>query len=79
MVEEDLRVEQVLLELLGSLGPGEAALLGAIIGSLTAYGFREIEEVRRRRRELRGLLSFLNLETSLNEELIQGGIDNSVR
>ncbi len=36
MVAEDLRVEQVLLEWLGSLGPGEAALLGAIIGSLTA-------------------------------------------
>jgi hypothetical protein len=36
VVAEALRVEQVLLELLGSLGPGEAAILGAIIGSLTA-------------------------------------------
>ena len=53
-----------------SLEPGGAALLGALIGALVAYGLRELEEVRRRGRELEGLLRLLELETRLNEEVI---------
>ena len=63
-------------EWLNSLGTGGAALLGALIGALATYGVRRFEEFLRRRRELRGLLRFLNLETQLNEELINDYTEN---
>ena len=49
---------------------GWAALTGALIGATAGYATREFEEHRRRRRERRGLLKMLEIETGYNEDLL---------
>jgi hypothetical protein len=57
-------------EWLAGLDPASAALVGALLGATTGYVFREVEEWRRRKRERRGLLTLVDIETKHNEELL---------
>lgn len=56
--------------------PGWAALGGAILGAAAGYVAREIEDRRRRKSELKGLIKLIAVEIAHNDELIKPLLDS---
>ena len=63
-------LDESTLRLLVGVITASAALGGALLGAITGYVFRELEEWRQRKRERRGLLTLVKLETKYNEDLL---------
>jgi hypothetical protein len=64
-------LHQSTLTLLLGVITASAALGGALLGAITGYVFRELEELLRRERERKGLLTLVDLETRHNAELLR--------